>query len=60
MTGDRRMAILALLTGALAGLALIAARRGFPGAQKLAGKLARPMQPRAKAPTYGYKEINLS
>ncbi len=60
MNKDRRTALLALLTGAIAGLAVVAARKGLPGAGKLATKLAKPMMPQAPAPTYGYKEINLS
>lgn len=60
MNEKRRTAILALLTGALAGMALVAARRGVPGADKLAARLAKPMQPPAPAKTYGYKEVNLS
>ena len=60
MNEKRRTTILALLTGALAGMALVAARRGLPGAGKLAAKLAKPMQPQAQAKLYGYKEVNLS
>lgn len=60
MNQDRRTTLLALLTGAIAGLAVIAARRGIPGARKAAATLAKPMMPQAKAETYGYKEINLS
>lgn len=60
MNQDRRTTLLALLTGAIAGLALVAARKGIPGARTMATKLAKPMMPQAKAETYGYKEINLS
>lgn len=60
MNKDRRTTILALLTGALAGAALVAARRGFKGAGKLAARLAPPEQTKVKSETYGYKEINLS
>lgn len=60
MNETRRTALLALLTGALAGAALIAARKGVPGARGLVTKLAKPMQPKAEAKTYGYKEVNLS
>lgn len=60
MNKERRQAIFALLTGALAGLMVVAARKGFPGANKMATRLAKPMQPTVKAETYGYKEIKLS
>lgn len=60
MNAKRRTTILALLTGALAGMALLAARRGMPGASRLAGRLAKPMQPQVPVETYGYKEVNLS
>lgn len=59
MNKDRRMTILALLSGALAGLLLVAARRGFPGAARLAGSM-RPSVGPAQAKTYGYREIDLS
>lgn len=60
MNEKRRTAILALLTGALAGFALVAARRGVPGANRLAAKLAKPLQPVAPAKLHGYREVNLS
>lgn len=60
MNVKRRSTILALLTGALAGMALLAARRGVPGASRLASRLARPLQPPVPAKSYGYKEVNLS
>jgi hypothetical protein len=60
MNKDRRTALLALLTGTVAGLALVAARRGFKGADKLAARLGKPMAPKVETKTYGYKEINLS
>lgn len=60
MNVDRRTTILALLSGALAGIAIIAARRGVPGAGKIAGRLTRPIQPKAQAKTHGYREIDLS
>lgn len=60
MNAKRRSTILALLTGALAGMALIAARKGVPGATKVAAKLAKPLQPQVPTKTYGYKEVNLS
>lgn len=60
MNRDRRTTILALLTGVVAGLALVAARRGFPGAGRLATRLRTPMQPKAEAKLYGYTEIDLS
>jgi|GEM_PF-2891638 len=60
MKQNRRSAILALLTGAVAGAAMIAARRGLPGASKLATKLAKPLQPQAKTELYGYNEVKLS
>ncbi|MFZ5814894.1 MAG: hypothetical protein ACOY93_06280 [Bacillota bacterium] len=60
MNEKRRTTLLALLTGALAGAALIAARRGVPGARHLATNLARRAQPQAPAKLYGYKEVNLS
>ncbi|HWI60393.1 MAG TPA: hypothetical protein VNT75_01000 [Symbiobacteriaceae bacterium] len=60
MNKERRTTLLALVTGAAAGLAIVAARRGVKGADKLAARLGRPMAPKAEAKTYGYKEINLS
>lgn len=61
MNTNRRTALLALLTGAVAGIALVAARRGFKGADKLAARLGKPLAaPKVETKTYGYKEINLS
>jgi hypothetical protein len=61
MNTNRRTTLLALLTGTVAGLALVAARRGFKGADKLAARLGKPLvTPKVETKTYGYKEINLS
>ncbi len=60
MNEKRRATLLALLSGAVAGVALVAARRGVPGASKMAARLVKPMQPQAKTETYGYKEVKLS
>lgn len=61
MNKDRRTTLLALLTGAAAGLAVVAARRGIKGADRLAARLGRPLaQPKPAAKMYGYKEIDLS
>ncbi len=60
MKSDRRTAIVALLMGALAGLAAVAARRGFTGAGRVVARLGKPLQPQAETKTYGYKEIDLS
>ncbi|MBP2018968.1 hypothetical protein J2Z79_002384 [Symbiobacterium terraclitae] len=60
MKTTRRGSILTLLTGALAALALVAARKGFPGAQAAARRLARPGLPDAKVEMYGYREVNVS
>lgn len=54
------MTLLALLSGAVAGLAVVAARRGVPGAGRLAATVGRPLQPTVEAKTYGYKETKLS
>lgn len=54
---ERRRAVGGLLAGLVAALALWGARRGVPGARRLAARVAgRP----APAPTYGFKEVNLS
>jgi len=60
MKSDRRTALLTLLAGALAALAAIAAKRGYTGAGRLAGRLSKPLQPKVQTKTYGYKEIDLS
>jgi hypothetical protein len=60
MNQERRMTILALLSGALAALALMAARRGFPLAHRWAARAARPAQHQAETRYYGYKEVHLS
>ncbi len=60
MNQGRRMTLLALLSGALAGLALVAARRGFKGAGRLAARLGKPLQPQAPAKMYGYREVDIS
>ena len=60
MDKGRRTTLLALLTGAVAGLAVVAARKGVPGAKKLATRMAKPMQPKVETKMNGYKEINLS
>lgn len=58
MDKDRRGTLLALVTGAAASLLVLAARRGVPGARRVAARLApRPAVP---AKGYGYQEINLS
>ena len=48
------------MAGAAAGLALVAYRKGFTGAGKLAVRMGKPLQPEAKTNMYGYKEIKLS
>lgn len=60
MNKDRRMTLKALVLGTLGGLAVIAARRGFMGAGKLAAQAGKPLAPKVETKTYGYKEINLS
>lgn len=60
MDKGRRTTIAALLTGAVAGLAVVAARKGVPGAHKLATRMVKPVQPKVETKTYGYKEVNLS
>lgn len=60
MNNDRRATLKALVAGAAAGLALVAYRKGFKGAGKLAAKVSRPVQPKAETKMYGYKEIDLS
>lgn len=60
MKTTRRSAILALFAGALAALAAAAARKGLPGADAAARRLAGPALPQAKVEMYGYTEVNLS
>ncbi|MBY6277997.1 hypothetical protein [Symbiobacterium thermophilum] len=60
MKTTRRNALLTLLTGALAALAVAAGGRGLPGARAAARRLARPAQRQAKVKMYGYTEVNLS
>ena len=60
MKTDRRTTLKALLTGAVAGLALVAYRKGFKGAGKLALSASKPLQPKVETKLYGYKEIDLS
>lgn len=60
MDQKKRTTILALLTGALAGMVLMAARRGVPGAKGLAARLLKPTRAQVKAEMYGYREVNLS
>lgn len=60
MNKERRTTILALLSGAVAGLAIVAARKGFKPAGKLAARVGKPLQPKVEARTYGYKEVDLS
>ncbi|HYG56706.1 MAG TPA: hypothetical protein VD902_01370 [Symbiobacteriaceae bacterium] len=57
---NRRTTLKALMAGAAAGLALVAYRKGFTGAGKLAVRMGKPLQPEAKTNMYGYKEIKLS
>lgn len=57
---SRRSAILGLLSGAVAGLALLAARRGFTGAGKWAARLGKPVAAKAETKYYGYDEVKLS
>lgn len=60
MKTDRRNALVMLLAGAAMALAALAARKGVPGAGKLATRLGKPLNQQAKTEYYGYKEINLS
>jgi hypothetical protein len=60
MNNDRRTTLKALLLGTMGGLALVAARRGFKGANKLAARLGKPLVPKVETKTYGYKETKLS
>ncbi len=54
---NRRSTLARLLTGLLAAATLWGIRRGIPGA----GRLAARMQPEpAAAPTFGFKEVDLS
>lgn len=52
---DRRRAVAGLLAGLLTAVALWGARRGIPGAGRLAGRLAGRKE---TAPTYGFREID--
>lgn len=54
----RRNLLLGLVLGAAALLLIRLSGRGFPGAARLARRI-HPGQNRP-APTYGYKEVNLS